>query len=436
MTPPQTAAASSTHTTHDHDTVIIGGGQAGLALSRLLTDRARDHVILEREHQLASSWRNRWDSFRLVTPAWWLRLPGHHYGGNDPDGFLARDEVVDHLLDYASSFDPPVRFGVTATRVAHDGDWYRVETTDGTHRARNVVVATGTFQSPSLPAASRTVPGHVDQVHSSDYRNPKALPDGGVLVVGSGQSGSQIARELHEAGRDVHLSVGSATRLPRRYRGRDGMWWAVQLGITDQTVDELDSPAERFEPNPQISGQDGGRDVNLHEYSRDGITLVGRLTDIRDGRVHLAGDLHDRLTAADRDAAGFRDAVDDLVDRAGIDAPVEAVSEPRDGFEQQVITELDLADAGISTILWATGFNFDYGWIDLPILDQWGYPVQQRGVTEFPGLYFLGLHWMHTLKSSLFLGVGDDAAHVADHIAGRGTGGHPGTARRPTPATA
>lgn len=433
-TPHATGAAGATATTHDHDTVIIGGGQAGLALSRLLTDQDRDHVVLEREHQLASSWRRRWDAFRLVTPNWQLRLPGHHYDGDDPDGFLARDEVVAHLVDYAGSFDPPVRFGVTATLVTRDGDGYRVETTDGTHRARNVVVATGTFQDPSLPAASRTAPGHVEQVHSSDYRNATTLPDGGVLVVGSGQSGCQIARELHEAGRDVHLSVGSATRLPRRYRGRDGMWWAIQLGITDQTVDELDSPAERFEPNPQISGQDGGRDVNLHDFARDGITLLGRLADIRDGCAHFAGDLHERLAAADRAAAGFRDAVDALVDRAGLDAPEEAVSEPRDGFDREQVPELDLDEAGISTILWATGYTFDYGWIDLPILDEHGYPVQRRGVTEYAGLYFLGLHWMHMLKSSLFLGVGDDAAHVAAHIARRDPGA--GTPPRATAATA
>lgn len=403
------------------DTVIIGGGQAGLAISCLLTQQDRDHVVLEKTDRIGSSWRRRWDSFTLVTPNSWLQLPGHPYEGGDPDGFLSREEVVAYLEDYADSFEPPIRFGTTVTRLARRRDGgYRVETDDGPYRAANVVVATGTFQQPAVPAPSERVPADIQQLHSSDYRNPAQLPDGAVLVVGSGQSGSQIAWELHEAGREVYLCVSDAGRLPRRYRGRDGMWWAMQLGILDETVDELDSPAERFDANPRVSGRDGGRDINLHAFARDGVRLLGRLQDVRGGRALLGADLHDNLAAADEMAARIQQGADNLVEATGLDLPEESVEEPDDGFEQEQRDQLDLADAGIGTVIWATGYRWDYGgWIDLPVVDDYGYPVQQRGVTAYPGLYFLGLHYLHTRRSGLLLGVGDDAEHVAAHIAER-----------------
>lgn len=408
-------------TTEEHQTVIIGGGQAGLALSRLLSDQNREHVVLEASDELGHRWRSRWDSFHLVTPNWQLQLPGHEYDGDDPDGFLHRDEVVAHLEDYAASFDPPVRFGIRATRVARaeDGTRLHVETTDGAYEADNVVVATGTFQSPRVPAASARLPGHVHQLHSQEYRSPGELPDGGVLVVGAGQSGSQIARELHDSGRQVQLCVGSGGRLPRTYRGRDGMWWGVKLGMTDQTVDDLDHPGERFEANPRISGQNGGTDVNLHEYARAGIGLLGRLEDVRDGRALLADNLHEELAAADEMATKVRAGVDKYIAAEGLDLPDEDVEEPRDGYDVEPPTSLDLSDAGVETVLWATGYRWDYSWVRLPVFDAYGYPVQERGVTEEQGLYFLGLHFLHQLKSGLFLGVGDDARHVAQHIAGR-----------------
>lgn len=403
------------------ETVIVGGGQAGLTLSRLLAELGRDHVVLEASHELAHSWRSRWDSFHLVTPNWQLQLPGDEYDGDDPDGFLHRDEVVAHLEDYAAAFDPPVRLGVRATGVtrAADGTGLRVTTTDGVHEAANVVVATGTFQSPRVPAASRRLPADVHQLHSADYRNPHDLPDGGVLVVGAGQSGSQIARELHDSGRQVHLSVGSGGRLPRRYRGRDGMWWGLKLGMTHQTVDDLDSPAERFAANPRVSGQHGGSDVNLHAYARDGIDLLGRLEDVRDGRAVFGDNLHKDLAAADDMAARIRAGVDQYIAEAGLDLPEEEVHEPQDGYDVDPPATVDLADAGIDTVLWATGYQWDYSWVRLPVFDAYGYPVQERGVTAEPGLYFLGLHFLHQLKSGLFLGVGDDARHVAAHIAQR-----------------
>jgi len=403
------------------DCVIIGGGQAGLAMSYLLTQQGRDHVILEKGQRIGESWRNRWDSFTLVTPNWQLQLPGHPYQGDDPEGFLPRDEVVTYLEEYAALFDPPLRFGVEVNGIEEndEGDGYLVHTTEGDYRASNVVVAVGTHQYPDIPAFGDSVPEAITQLHSSEYQNPEALPRGSVLVVGSGQSGCQIAQELNESGRQVYLCTGSAGRLPRRYRGKDGMWWAMKLGVTDQTVDELESPEERFAANPQISGKDGGQDINLHEFAREGITLLGHLEDVQGHKAVLAPDLHQNLAKADKQAAEFRKGVDKYVRKAGLDVPEEAVTELQHGYEQDVITEFDLEEAGVKVIIWATGFDWDFSWIDLPIFDEWGYPIQERGVTDYPGLYFLGLHWLHTLKSGLFLGIGEDAEYIAEHMAKR-----------------
>ena len=401
--------------------VIIGGGQAGLAMSYLLTQQGRDHVVLEKGQRVGESWRGRWDSFTLVTPNWQLQLPGHPYQGEDPEGFLARDEVVHYLEEYAAMFDPPLRFGVEVRAVEKNetGDGYLVHTSDGLYEAANVVVAVGTFQYPNMPAFSQDAPEEITQLHSSAYQNPEALPEGNVLVVGSGQSGCQIAQELHESGRQVYLCTGKAGRIPRCYRGKDSFWWALKLGIFDRTVDELESPEERFTANPQVSGKDGGRDINLHQFARDGIELLGHLEGFKGRRAVLAPDLHQNLAVADRQAAELCKGADKYVSKTGLDLPEESVTELQDGYEQEVITELDLAESEIEVVLWATGFDWDFSWVDVPIFDEWGYPIQERGVTNYPGLYFLGLHWLHKLKSGLFLGVGEDAKHVAQDIAER-----------------
>lgn len=403
------------------DTVIIGGGQSGLAISYLLSEQDRDHIILEKHHRIGETWRHRWDSFTLVTPNWQLQLPGFPYQGDDPDGFLTRDEIVDYLEDYADSFNPPIEFGVEVTAVEKNGEdnGYLIHTANREYEATNVVVTVGTFQFPDIPAFSQKLPEEILQLHSSEYRNPQELPEGSVLVVGSGQSGCQIAQELNESGRQVYLCTGSATRLPRRYRGKDTMWWLIKLGVVDQTVDELESPEERFEANPQFSGKDGGQDINLHQFAREGITLLGHLDNIQNGQAIMAPDLHDNLALADKAAAEFRKGVDKYVRKAGLDMPQESVDEPQDGYEQEVITELDLENTGINIVIWATGFDWDFSWIQLPIFDEYGYPIQQRGVTDYPGLYFLGLHWLHTIKSGLFLGVGEDAAHIVEDITKR-----------------
>jgi putative flavoprotein involved in K+ transport len=403
------------------DTVVIGASQAGLAISYYLTQAGREHVILEKE-RMAKAWRDeRWDSFTLVIPNWTLGLPDMPYDGDDPDGFLTRQEVVDYLEKFAGLFDPPVLEGVEATAVEAapgSGDLI-VRSSAGDYRATNVVVAAGMFQSPRIPALSERLAADVMQIHSSQYRNPDQLPPGAVLVVGSGQSGAQIAEELFEHGRKVYLATGRAGRLPRRYRGEDGARWLWRTGIADRTVDQLPTPAARFASSAHVSGKDGGHTLNLHRFSRDGITLLGHLRDGQGTRLEIAPDLKENLAAADKVAREFKQGVDKFIEKEGLQAPEDDEPELRDGYEAPVITELDLESAGISTIIWATGYRFDFSWVKFPIFDEFGYPVQHRGVTPQPGLYFLGLPWLHTIQSGLLSGVGEDAAHVAKHIESR-----------------
>jgi putative flavoprotein involved in K+ transport len=405
------------------DVAVIGAGQAGLSISYYLTEQGRDHVVLERASRLAEPWRSeRWDSFTLVTPNWTLQLPGFPYRGDDPDGYESRAGVVRYFEDYAASFQPPIRFGTEATAVEADpsGNGFIVTSRKGQLRADNVVVANGSFQRPRLPAAAEGLPASILQLHSSQYRNPDALPPGAVLVVGTAQSGSQIAEELYKAGREVYLSVGSAGRAPRRYRGKDCVWWLVQLGFFDQPFDSMSEQEARHFSPPHVTGNGGGRTLNLHQFARDGVHLLGQVQGANDGNLMLAPDLHENLEKADGFAMHVTQMIDGFVAKTGMDAP-QAEAEPplRDGYDIEPRTRLDLAVENISTIIWATGYQFDYSWVRFPIFDRDGYPIQRRGVTEAPGLYFLGQEWLHTRKSGTILGVGDDAAHIATAIAAR-----------------
>jgi putative flavoprotein involved in K+ transport len=405
------------------DTLVIGGGQAGLSISYFLTQQGRAHVVLERGTQVAPAWRDaRWDSFTLVIPNWSVRLAGFPYSGNNPDGFMGRSEIVSHLEQYAASFGAPLSYGVRVTAVdaMPDGNGFQVSTADGAdYVAANVVVATGSFQFPKPTPLSAALPPHIFQLHSSQYRNPQALPPGAVLVVGSADTGCQIAEELHEAGRQVFLCVGRSARVPRRYRGKDAVFWALTLGMLEFTVDQLPTPAARFAANPHATGKNGGRTLNLHHFARNGVVLLGRLIAVGDGSIVLAPDLSDNLAFADTASDTFKNAVDDFVRTTGMDVP-EPLPDPIDAARSNAgigtPASLDLEAAGITTVIWANGYGFDYSWVHLPVLDDWGYPVQQRGVTRFPGLYFIGMNFLHSRKSGILLGVGDDAAHIATHI--------------------
>lgn len=406
-----------------YPTIVIGSGQAGLATSYHLTQRRQEHIVLEQASQAGNVWRNdRWDSFVLNTPNWLFRLPGAEYTGDDPDGFMPRQEIVKTFEQYTERYHLPVQYGVRVCSVESsvDGAGYRVKTEGDTLEARNVVIATGLFQRPKIPAFSQDLAMHILQLHSGQYRNPDSLPAGAVLVVGSGQSGCQIAEELYMNRRKVYLCVSSAGRSLRRYRGKDAFKWMQLTGFMDRTVDKLQSPKMKFAANPQISGRDGGRNLNLHQFARDGVTLLGRIQDGRGGRIWLAPDLHENLARADKFAAEFVKQVDAFIAQSGMIAPQESLPDLGDGYEVEEVSQLDLMSAGINTIIWAAGYAFDFNVVKLPVCDSDGYPLQKRGVTNHPGLFFVGLPWLHNFKSGLLAGVGEDAAYITEQILERG----------------
>src|SRR5215472_722862 len=415
------------------DTVVVGGGQAGLAISFYLKLEGREHVVLEKASAVANAWRNqRWDSFTLVTPNFQVRMPGAEYNGNDPYGFMTLAEVVKYFDDYVERFGLPVRCGVEVFSVDKIVERYLVRTSDGDYEADNVVIATGLYQSPKIPKLTERIPSEITQIHSMEYKNPSSLPNGAVLVIGTGQSGAQIAEELYQSRRKVFLSIGSAGRVPRRYRGRDINDWFTRMGMFDTDVEQLKSPQDKFAPHPQISGKNGGESLNLHQFARDGVVLLGHVRDARNGRLVIALDLKETLAKVDQFETNALKMIDDHVVRTGLNAPTETIPQLRDGYAQEIITELDLKDAGISTILWATGYNFDFSLVKLPIVDADGYPLQKRGVTEYDGLYFLGMPWIHSRRSGILFGVGDDAAYLAAHIAARDQQKADATAARTT----
>ncbi len=403
------------------NTIIVGGGQAGLSVSYYLTEQSRDHVVLEQADRAAPVWRDqRWDSFTLVLPNWTIRLPGGEYEGDDPDGFMTREQFATYIEQYAQRVNPPIRYGARVTSVeAGDDGGYLVKTAAETFRASNVVMATGSFQRPKMPAFSAGLDRSIVQLSSSTYRNPQALPPGAVFVVGSGQSGCQIAEELYQSGRQVYLSVGFAGRMPRRYRGKDSSWWAEASGFFDRTVDKLPSPRARFGAVPVITGKDGGHTINLHRFARDGVVLLGHLRGGEDGHIGLAPDLKETLAKVDKFEADFVKMADDFIERAWLDAPEEPLPQLRDGYDAKEITDLDLKAAGITSVIWTMGYAFDYSQVKLPVFDEDGYPRQVRGRTEYPGLYFIGLMWLYKLKSGNLMGVGEDASFIASDIAAR-----------------
>jgi putative flavoprotein involved in K+ transport len=397
---------------------VVGGGQAGLAMSYQLQQHGIDHIVLEK-NQIAHSWKTqRWDAFCLVTPNWQCRLPGFPYQGSDPKGFMLRDEIVDYIESYAALIKAPIKQGVAVSRLKRAAPaGFVLETSAGEITADAVVLAVSGYHVPNVPRMAERLDRAVTQLHSSAYRNPDQLPPGEVLVVGSGQSGCQIAEDLHLSGRKVHLAVGSAPRCPRVYRGRDAVEWLDDLGQYDLPVDQHGLKEKvRKNANHYLTGRDGGRDIDLRKFALEGMALYGRLSDIQDGRLKFAADLPQNLDNADRVYNGICGLIDDHIACNAIEAPASPHYTPvwRPGAP---VGELDPVAAGISTIIWTTGFRSDWSWVELSIFDGAGYPTHQRGVTSMDGIYVLGMPWLYTWGSGRFVGVGRDAEFISTRIA-------------------
>ena len=403
------------------DTLVVGAGQAGLATSYWLEQAGIGHLLVDRRETLGGAWQDRWDSFRLVTPNFALQLPGQPYAGPDPDTCLGRDGVIELFRGYARRIDAPVRLGTEVTGLAVANGGFLVRTPGASFAARRVVLATGPYQVPRLPAAASGFPRTVRQLHSNDYRQPGQLPEGAVLVVGTGQSGTQIASELLSAGRRVHVAVSSCAGAPRGYRGRNLYWWLMQvllrgpeLGMKVPTVDDLPTPAARFGCHPHLL-EDSPR-----RLAERGAVLHGRVLEADGSTVRFGGDVARKVAFAEADFdVRFRPMFDAYAAAVGLDLPQDP---PATGLGPvpEGATSLDLEAEGIAAVVWATGYRLDFSWLGLPILDEWGYPLHRRGVTAQPGLYAIGLPWLHTEPSAVIPGVGADAAHLVQRMVAAG----------------
>jgi len=409
--------------------IVIGGGQAGLAMSRCLGDHGVDHVVLERG-RVAERWRSeRWDSLRLLTPNWQTRLPGWGYRGADPDGYMTVTELVGFLEGYARSFAAPVEAETTVLAVEAGGRGYRVATDRGDWTAPNVVVATGHCGWPRVPTFGRELDGSILQLDPTTYRHPGQLADGGVLVVGASASGIQLADEIQRSGRPVTLAVGRHTRLPRLHRGRDIMWWLDTVGILDETVDDvLSVETSRGQPSLQLVGRPDHGSLDLAILRERGVRLVGRAVTARGNAVGFADDLAATTAAADFKLAQLLARIDGSITDTGLDRILPEAPPLVPVRPGPAPTALDLADEGIKTVVWATGFGRSYPWLKVPVLDRRGEIVHRGGITPAPGLYVLGLSLLRRRKSTYIDGVGSDACEIAEEIAARTAGSRPAAA--------
>ena len=401
--------------------LVVGAGQAGLSTSWFLTRAGADHVVLDAGTAVHEWSDRRWDSFTLVTPNWHCRLPGYEYAGADPDGFMTKPEIEAWIGGYAATFGPPLLEHTRATAMTQGEGGGFLVTTEGpdgttTWSADQVVVATGGYHVPIVPSWAPALDPGIAQLESADYRNPDGLADGAVLVVGSGQSGAQIAEDLHLAGRQVHLALGNAPRVARSYRGRDCMTWLSEMGLYETPVAQYPGGATaREKTNHYVTGRDGGRDIDLRQFALEGMRLYGLLDHGAGTTLVFRPTMATALDAADAVYNSICRDIDRFIERSGIPAPPASVYRPvwEPGTEP---LSLDLAGAGISTVVWAIGYRPDYRWVRVGVFDGAGRPAHRRGVTAVPGLYFLGLPWLHTWGSGRFLGIARDAGYVADRI--------------------
>jgi putative flavoprotein involved in K+ transport len=401
------------------NTIIIGAGQAGLALSRCLLERNLEHVVFERG-RVAQRWTERWDSLKLLSPNWMTRLPGWQYRGDEPDGFMTRDEVVRFLSDYATSFDAPVEEHTSVRRVRAVDDGWKVSTDRDEWIARNVVIATGHSQETRVPRGASALPGHIEQVPTSTYRNPGQLPDGGVLLVGASASGIQLADEILRSGREVTIAVGRHTRVPRRYRGRDIMYWLDRTGSLQRPLCDMPDPDEaKCEPSLQLVGDEIGRNVDLATLAAKGVRVTGRLVSFEGGRARFRKDLHQNTAAADHQMGRLLQRIDRQIEAHGLEGEFPAGESWGLTPPLESPMELNLEKEGIRSVVWATGYRRSYPWLEADVLDQRGEVRNERGVTPAAGLYVLGLQFMIRRNSSFIDGVGHDAREIAGSIAKR-----------------
>lgn len=397
---------------------VIGGGQAGLSASYFLQQHKIEHLVFERKTAMHVWREKRWDNFCLVTPNWQCQLPGHAYAGDDPDGFMVKEQILDYLDQFKAKLDAPLREGVTVKRVTlREDKKFDIVTDAGYFIADHVIAASGGYNDPIIPRFAERIPKNIAQIHSEQYRNPQALPPGQVLVIGAGQSGTQIAEDLHLAGRNVHLAIGNAPRCARFYRGKDVVAWLAEMGYYELPVERHPlREGVRDNTNHYVTGRDGGRDIDLRHFAGQGMSLYGALEGFDGTQLRFRANLRESLDAADKTYNGINASIDKWIAEQNISAPPPSVYEPvwQPGTEP---TSLDLAAQNIAAIIWCIGFKPDFNWLDAPVFNGAGRPQHRRGVTTLPGLYFLGLPWLHTWGSGRFSGIARDAGYVAGQIA-------------------
>ena len=401
------------------DTVVIGAGHAGLAISRCLSDRNIDHVVLEKA-DVANSWKTeRWDSLRLLTPNWQSRLPGFAYDGDDPDGFMDVSEVIKFIEQYADVISAPVQTRTKVTSVCHAGDDYQIDTNKGTWQCRTVVIATGACNIANVPPLSAAVPSAIDMVTPMDYQNPSQLREGGVLVVGASATGTQLADEIHRSGRPVTLAVGEHVRMPRMYRGQDIFRWMEATGVLDERYDEVDDiNRARNVPSPQLTGSPERLTLDLNALTGIGVKIIGRLVGINDGKAQFSGSLRNNCALADLKMNRLLNTIDEWISENDLDNE----AQPRHRFATTIVEDspplgLDLNNGQIGTIVWATGFHSDLSWLDVPVINRKGSIRHDGGVVDSPGMYLMGMTFLRRRKSSFIHGADDDARDLSDHLA-------------------
>ena len=395
------------------DVAIIGGGQAGLATSWHLAQAGVDHVVLE-SGRVGETWRSRrWDSFCLVTPNWTVQLPGAAYGGPDPDGFMPLAEIISHLESWSSSFGAPVEANSHVMSLEPDDGGFKISLASSNLKARRVVVATGAYQRAHRPGGTESLPKSLSQLFAEEYTNPAGLPPGAILVVGSGQTGCQLAEELHAAGRKVFLACGRAPWGPRRLGDHDLFWWLIKSGLADRTPDKLPSPVARLLSNPQATGHGRGHDLHYRTLAGQGVELVGRFAGVEGSRIFFADDLTASVDFGDARLAEMWKGIEAYCAASGTPVPDFEMPAP---LRVQARTELDTANEPLAAMIWTSGYRPDYGWVKFPVFDEMGFPVQMDGRSDVPGLFFMGVHWMRKMKSPILYGVGEDAEIVARQL--------------------